>query len=136
MRLSSRYPDNPLLQHRGLPSTHDIELAKSIFSTLRQNSSTSIPRYNKAAFGGQGDRDSEDHWQSVNVEGQNIVKIVIFEGWSVGFRPLSEHQLQQKWQKAATARETGHYLGRLGHVAYNNIAQINDALREYDSITE
>lgn len=136
LNLASRFPGNSLLQHRGQPSTHDILLAKSIFSSLSNNSPTAIPRYNKAAFSGQGDRCPEDQWDKVNVQGQRIVRVVVFEGWSVGFRPLGEPLLKLKWQQALMARETGHYLGRLGHVPLESVAQINSVLREYDPITE
>lgn len=134
--LGKQYPDNPLLQHRGQPSTHDIKLAKSVFSSLRQNATTAIPRYDKAAFEGQGDRVPEAEWQNVNVDGQNIIKVVLFEGWSVGFRPLSEEVLKQKWEHAVRVRDTGNYIGRLGHNTLESVASINAALKEYDQITE
>jgi D-glycerate 3-kinase len=134
--LAKRHPDNPLLQHRGQPSTHDIRLAKSMFSSLRQNAPTRIPQYNKAAFDGQGDRVAEDQWQKVNFEGQKIVRVVLFEGWCVGFRPLSDHDLKQKWEHAVMACEAGQYNGRLGLGSLEDVAYINRALREYDHITE
>jgi D-glycerate 3-kinase len=136
VNLAKAHPDNPLLQHRGQPSTHDTPLAKLVFSSLRQNSRTGIPRYNKAAFNGQGDRVPEDQWDVVNVEGQDTVRVVLFEGWCVGFRPLSEHDLKQKYASAVKAREGGHYLGRLGHNGLESIIFINNALKEYDHITK
>ena len=136
MDLAQRHPDNPLLQHRGQPSTHDICLAKSVFSSLQRNAPTRIPQYNKAAFDGQGDRVAEDQWQKVNFEGQKIVRVVLFEGWCVGFRPLSRHDLKQKWEHAVTARKAGQYNGRLGLITLEDVACINGALREYDHITE
>lgn len=134
--LARTHPDNPLLQHRGQPSTHDIPLASSVFSSLRQNAPTRIPQYDKAAFGGQGDRLSEDQWLKVNFEGQNTVKIVIFEGWCVGFRPLSECDLKQKWEHARMCREAGEYIGRLGFNTLGHVANINTALRAYEQITK
>lgn len=136
VNLANRHPDNALLQHRGQPSTHDIHLAKLVFSSLRQNSPTGIPQYNKAAFDGQGDRVREERWQKVNANGQKHVKVVLFEGWSVGFRPLSEHELKWKWDHAVMARQAGHYVGRLGHNTLESVAHINRALRDYDQITE
>ncbi len=134
--LAKAHSDNPLLQHRGQPSTHDILLARSVFSSLRQNAPTRIPQYNKAAFSGQGDRLPQDQWLKVNFEGQNTVKVVILEGWCVGFRSLSEHDLKQKWEDAVMAREAGEYVGRLGFNTLESVANINAALREYDQITE
>ena len=136
LSLGKQHPNNPLLQHRGQPSTHDIQLAKSVFSSLRQNLTTGVPQYNKAAFEGQGDRVPEDDWQKVNVDGRNIIKVVLFEGWSVGFRPLSNEALKQKWEHAVSVREAGNYIGRLGHNTLESVASINGALKEYDQITE
>jgi D-glycerate 3-kinase len=136
VHLAHQHPNNPLVQHRGQPSTHDISLAKSIFSSLSRGSPTGIPQYNKAAFDGQGDRVPADDWQKVNLDGQNVIKVVLFEGWSVGFRPLSEEALNQKWEEAMVARKAGNYLGRLGHNTLENVASINRALSEYDQITE
>lgn len=136
LNLASQHPDNPLLQHRGQPSTHDIHLAKRVFSSLRGNSHTEIPRYNKAAFDGRGDRVRKADWQRVNLEAQNVIRVVLFEGWAVGFRPLSEHDLKQKWEHAVAAREAGNYVGRLGHNTFESVVTINSALREYDHITE
>jgi D-glycerate 3-kinase len=136
LHLAKQHADNPLLQHRGQPSTHDIHLAKRVFSSLRRNAPTKIPQYDKAGFDGQGERVPEDRWQTVNAEGQIPIRVVLFEGWSVGFRPLNEHELKQKWEHAVKARQTGHYVGRLGHNTLESVANINDALREYDQITE
>lgn len=136
VKLAETHPDNPLLQHRGQPSTHDIPLARSVFSSLRQNAPTRIPQYNKAAFSGQGDRLPQGQWLKVNFEGQQTIKVVILEGWCVGFRPLSEHDIKQKWEHAVMAREAGEYIGRLGFNTLESVAKINAALREYDQITE
>ena len=107
-----------------------------MFSSLHENALTGIPQYNKAAFNGQGDRVPEDEWQKVNVEGRNVVKMVVFEGWSVGFRPLSDEALEKKWEHAVMLKESGKYVGRLGYNTLENVASINSALREYDYITK
>jgi pantothenate kinase-related protein Tda10 len=39
-KLAESQPDNPLIQHRGQPSTHDISLGKQIFSQATTNLST------------------------------------------------------------------------------------------------
>lgn len=134
--LANSYPDNPLLQHRGQPSTHDVRLAKSIFDSLRQNAPTDIPFYDKAAYDGQGDRAPRNKWQKVNLPGQSIVKVVLFEGWAVGFCPLSERDLKHKWEHAVKALQEGRYVGRLAHNTLENVAAINHALQEYNHITE
>lgn len=136
VNLARQNPNNPLLQHRGQPSTHDINLAKAVFTSLRSNDPTGIPQYNKAAFNGQGDRVPQHEWQKVNGEGGKLVKVVIFEGWSVGFRPLSDEALKKKWDHAVMQKEAGKYIGRLAYNTLESVASVNNALREYDYITK
>lgn len=137
--LARANPDNALLQHRGQPSTHDVPLALSVFSSLKANQPTKIPSYNKALFSGQGDRIPEAEWEEVNGEGSAPVKVVLFEGWSVGFRPLSQEALETKHTGATSARANSSaespYVGRLGHNSLQSVQTINDALRNYDRLT-
>jgi len=135
VKLAQNNPDNPLLQHRGQPSTHDMPLGLEVFSSLRANRPTKIPQYNKAAFNGQGDRVPSSEWQEVNT-GDRRIKVLLLEGWCVGFRPLDNERLQEKWQDAVRRREGGQYIGRLGYNKLEDVMTINDALRGYDKITE
>ena len=63
--------------------------------------------------------------------------MVIFEGWSVGFRPLEPAQLEAFHSEAKAQLETSPdtYNGRLGHNTLSSITDINDALRDYDALT-
>lgn len=137
--LAQSHPDNPLLQHRGQPSTHDIPLALSVFASLKANQRTKIPRYNKAAFSGQGDRVPESEWEEVNTDPSSPVRVVLFEGWSVGFRPLSPQDLEAKHAAAVSALQhstpDNPYTGRLGHNTLKSVTAINDALKAYDRLT-
>jgi len=134
--LTKSHPDNPLLQHRGQPLTHDVPLALSVFSALSHNSPTGIPQYDKSAFFGQGDRVPEAEWEQVNGPNSVPIKVVLFEGWSVGFRPLSSNTLQQEWEAAVQAKERdSNYNGRLGHNTLQSVSDLNTALKEYDNIT-
>ena len=135
LKLAKTFPDNPLLQHRGQPSTHDVELGLSVFSSLKRNLPTKIPQYNKAAFSGQGDRVSPSEWVEVNVD-SNKVKVVLFEGWCTGFRPLDTAVLIQKWTAAVQSRKDGNYFGRLGYNRLEDVMVINDALKSYNQLTE
>ena len=65
-KLAEAHPENPLLQHRGQPSTHDIPLARSVFRSLKQKRQTAIPEYDKARFDGQGERVADHEWKVVN----------------------------------------------------------------------
>lgn len=137
--LAQANPENALLQHRGQPSTHDVPLALSVFASLKANRPTKIPQYNKALFSGQGDRVPESEWEEVNREGTMPVKVVLFEGWSVGFRPLSQDDLETKHVSATSALNNSTaetpYIGRLGHNSLQSVQTINDALRNYDNLT-
>ena len=65
------------------------------------------------------------------------IEVVIFEGWCVGFRPISNDDLRIKWQQAKKAAEApdGHYLGQLGKLEFGCIQFVNDALKAYDELT-
>ncbi|KUL87722.1 hypothetical protein ZTR_05820 [Talaromyces verruculosus] len=138
LALANSHPDNSLIQHRGQPSTHDLSLGKKVFESLRANLPTAIPQYDKSAFAGQGDRVPESSWEVVNKKGEEKIKAVIFEGWCVGFRPLDDEILKQKWEDAVRQRNdpAGKYEGRLGYVKLGDVKAINDALREYDVLTD
>ncbi|PLB40504.1 TDA10 family protein [Aspergillus candidus] len=137
-RLAQENPSNPLLQHRGQPGTHDLPLARSVFASLRAGAPTAIPQYDKSAFAGQGDRVPEARWTTVNGQGEPQVKVVIFEGWCVGFRAWDELVLREKWQDAVAERESAGsaYTGRLGAVAFEDVRAVDEALRGYDVITD
>ncbi|RVX65769.1 hypothetical protein B0A52_10375 [Exophiala mesophila] len=137
--LARANPDNPLLQHRGQPSTHDVQLGLSVFADLKANRPTKIPQYNKALFSGQGDRVPASEWEQVNSDSSNRVQVVLFEGWSVGFRPLEDEDLEKKHAEAVTACRNATtdtpYLGRLGHNTLQSVKTINEALKSYDQLT-
>ncbi|KAL4867638.1 hypothetical protein BDV12DRAFT_171059 [Aspergillus spectabilis] len=136
LNLAKSNPTNPLLQHRGQPATHDLPLAESVFTSLRSGRPTAIPQYDKSAFSGQGDRVPQSQWETVNGEGQEQVKVIIFEGWSVGFRAWDEDVLRVKWEAAVREKKEGGYNGRLGHVKFEDIKTVNDALKRYDTLTD
>lgn len=79
---------HPLLLTRGVPGTHDLRLLHATLDSLMdgsKNSTTSIPRFDKA----RDDRRAESDWDSV----KSPVDIVIVEGWCVGALAQSEQQL-------------------------------------------
>lgn len=76
-------------------------------------------------------------WNTVNQPLSPIIKVVLFEGWSVGFRALSPSTLEQKHRTAVDARSHDlSYKGRLGHNTLQSITDINAALHGYDEITD
>ena len=136
LELAASHPSNPLSQHRGQPSTHDLRLALSIFSDLRQGEATKIPRYDKSAYGGQGDRVRKDEWLDINRDKRQKTEVVIFEGWCVGFRALRKDKLIREWEDAVRERQEGNYIGRLGWHRLEDVEYVNEALREYDQLTD
>jgi D-glycerate 3-kinase len=135
--LANSHPNNALIQHRGQPGTHDVQLGVQLFENLKAGRKTKIPAYDKSAFNGEGDRAPEMEWETVNdATNEQKLKVVIFEGWCVGFRPLEKSQVADKWRAATEARKTGSYHGRLGFNELSNVEFINGSLRNYDQLTE
>ena len=87
--LSRAHPDNPYLQARGYPGTHDVVLGTDTLQRLRALAAgerLALPAYDKSAHGGRGDRIAKDDWPVV----QGPVRLVIVEGWMLGFEPVEE----------------------------------------------
>lgn len=79
---------HPLLQTRGVPGTHDIELASETLACLRQCSNTNecaLPRFNKAI----DDREQRSNWPIQ----KQAVDIILFEGWCNHAPVLSDEAL-------------------------------------------
>nr|POE87789.1 putative kinase mug58 [Quercus suber] len=129
--LAKTHASNPLVQHRGQPSTHDVSLGDSVFQALaHREPDIRIPSYDKSAFSGQGDQRPEAEWQVVNGEGSPPVDVVVFEGWCVGFRPLSDGELERKWKGAQQEykdRREG-YHGQLGLLNMEDVRFVNQEL--------
>jgi D-glycerate 3-kinase len=86
--LAAAHPDNRLLQLRGNAGTHDLALGRDTLSQLKglsaAGATAAVPRYDKSAFGGRGDRAPKDSWPVV----QGPLQLVLFEGWMLGFKPV------------------------------------------------
>jgi D-glycerate 3-kinase len=90
--LALRFADNPYLQHRGYPMTHDLELGRKTLTALRDGRPVQIPRYDKSAHKGQGDRAPQASWTTIS----NPPDIVLLEGWMLGFRPVPNEKLPNR----------------------------------------
>ena len=75
---------HPLLAIRGVPGTHDIELAVYTIKSLMLGKTTKIPRFDKSI----DDRVSN---QTEQLTGE--VGVIIIEGWCFGSEPQSENEL-------------------------------------------
>ena len=107
--LADRNPSNPMLQYRGNAGSHDLDLVGDVMAQLQAASTTGtnpsfsssaaaaavcpvkevrIPHFDKALFGGRGDRADRESWPAVNTP----VDVVIFEGWMLGFSAVSDDE--------------------------------------------
>lgn len=91
--VSREEPDNLMVQGRGLPGTHDLEMAVAVFEKLYKGQPVKIPLYDKSAYSGEGDRFPEDKW--TNVAGK--VDVVLFEGWFNGFLYQDPDVIRLRW---------------------------------------
>jgi D-glycerate 3-kinase len=80
-RLTLQQQD-PRLIWRGPPGTHDVDLGINLLDKILQGQSpVTVPRFDKSAFNGAGDRTTPDI--------VNNIDIVLFEGWFVGVIPIN-----------------------------------------------
>ena len=80
---------HPLLATRGVPGTHDLALAKDLFTELTNPDSRGeilLPRFDKAV----DDPRPRSQWERVQLP----VNVVIFEGWFVGLEPQASQLLE------------------------------------------
>lgn len=76
---------HPLLATRGVPGTHDVELAQAVIESLADAGTTRVPVFDKAT----DDRRPRSQWRSV----EGPMRAVILEGWCVGARPEPPERL-------------------------------------------
>lgn len=89
-QIAEAYPGNRLMQYRGMPGTHDLDLLHHTLDSLRQRvPDVSIPRYDKTAFNGRGDRAPKDQWEHV----YDTTDVFLLEGWCMGFEPVEKENL-------------------------------------------
>lgn len=93
--LAARHPDNPYLEHRGYPGTHDVALGNRVLDDLRNGRALKLPRYDKSACGGRGDRAPESTWTTID----QPMQLIVFEGWMLGFTPVDE-AAARGWMRA------------------------------------
>ena len=77
---------HPLLATRGVPGTHDLQLANTTLQALsRSQEKVIIPRFDKST----DDRAPMENWPAVEAP----VDVVILEGWCVNAKPQSMLEL-------------------------------------------
>jgi D-glycerate 3-kinase len=76
---------HPLLATRGVPGTHDVELAQATIDSLASGEPVLLPAFDKA----RDDRRPRREW----AEATGPLRVVILEGWCVGARAQSTAEL-------------------------------------------
>ncbi|KAI1314852.1 hypothetical protein EDD11_001628 [Mortierella claussenii] len=136
--LSNKYPDNKLIEFRGLPGTHDIQLGASTFHTiceaneemythsdLATSVSVPIPTYDKALHSGRGDQAPRAQWPQADAP----FDVILFEGWSLGFKSIRDSQkLLKVYEQHSTFPPF--YLGR--H-SFSSVELVDQFLEAYES---
>ncbi|KAF8948796.1 hypothetical protein BGZ47_002378 [Haplosporangium gracile] len=125
--LRQRYPDNKLIEFRGLPGTHDIALGAKTFQALYeanqpQSYSTlvPVPVYDKALHAGRGDQLPQDQWPRA----QGPFDVILFEGWSLGFKSVRDPKRLADIYTSAPQYLSQH--------PFSSIEMVNHALEEYE----
>ncbi|KAG4961585.1 hypothetical protein JHK87_038218 [Glycine soja] len=87
-KLRDANPGNALLELRGNAGSHDLAFSVETLTALtkltREGMKLKLPRYDKSAFNGRGDRADPSTWSEV----EGPLTVVLFEGWMLGFKPL------------------------------------------------
>ncbi|AET41206.1 putative ATP-dependent kinase Ecym_7380 [Eremothecium cymbalariae DBVPG len=115
--VNKRFKDNPLLQGRGMPGTHDLKLLKGVISRLVQNEGiVKLPRYDKSKYAGKGDR------LQVTLDVKLPVDFVILEGWFLGFQPVPQEELPKysDFCSALALQQVNEYLKAYSDAIWRN----------------
>lgn len=78
---------HPLFATRGVPGTHDVELAVDTLARLRHEGEVAIPRFDKAV----DDRAPESAWPRLIAP----VDLIVLEGWCLAVPPQPEGHLHE-----------------------------------------
>ncbi|KAJ2852274.1 hypothetical protein IWW36_000417 [Coemansia brasiliensis] len=124
-QLAQTHPKNPLLQYRGQPGTHDVDLGRSTLCSLLDGTPTKIPGYDKSRYGGYGDRKPKYQWTQVS----EAPDIILFEGWCLGFRSLDCSDFARYLKNVHGSSQLYKYSRKFDD---DSLAQINRNLPEYE----
>jgi D-glycerate 3-kinase len=117
---------HPLLSTRGVPGTHDLELAIETLNNLasRQHGAVRVPRFNKA----EDERLPEEEWPQVTTP----LDIIILEGWCVGITAEAEEALLEPINELESLKdpdgEWRNYINQQLVTNYPELWQIIDRL--------
>ncbi|WYZ33922.1 hypothetical protein EsH8_I_000198 [Colletotrichum jinshuiense] len=145
LALRDANPGNGLLRTRGQPGTHDEDLARQFFYEISRTPSRSSedsdlgaikwPSFDKSLFGGEGGRVPISQWDSV--PRNPPLDVLIFEGWCLGFQPLSPEVVKEKWENAKRLSESNNpedsqlSTTTLARHSLDHLLLINENLQRY-----
>ncbi len=90
---------HPLFKTRGVPGTHDVDLAKNVIERLKhRENNIALPRFLKSI----DDRQEASEWPVMT----KPADLVIFEGWCVGAKPILEAQLIEPFNALEESQDT------------------------------
>lgn len=79
---------NALLEFRGNAGSHDLQLSVETLTAIskltKEGNKMKLPRYDKSAYNGRGDRADPSTWPEI----EGPLTVVLYEGWMLGFKPL------------------------------------------------
>jgi D-glycerate 3-kinase len=82
--------EDPRFKFRCPPGTHDLNLGREILQNVKNlKTNYELPRYNKSAHGGLGDR------AAVGLYVFRPIDVLLFEGWFQGAEPLEEDLIEK-----------------------------------------
>lgn len=113
---------NRLLNGRGLPGTHDLELINQTFEKIlsAEETEVKIPSYDKFCYDGSGDR---GEWITVKLP----IHVILFEGWFLGYESFDDDLIRLNYLRAGPFSQIQNY--RL-----YEIEQLNENLKLYQNI--
>ncbi|KAK9455734.1 P-loop containing nucleoside triphosphate hydrolase protein [Dipodascopsis uninucleata] len=127
--LARQNPQNKMLQHRGVPSTHDIDLCLQTITQLTTSGGddlVKLPKYDKSAYDGNGDRMDISEWTSVD---KSKIDLIVLEGWCVGFQAVTNQELEHQYNLDSNDNNKFMKLHSL-----DDIKTINEKLKSYHQI--
>ncbi|GME81149.1 unnamed protein product [Ambrosiozyma monospora] len=120
---------NMLLQGRGLPGTHDLDLLKECLLEIQSGeNSVEIPVYDKSLNSGKGDRLPHKDW--IRIEKDKKVDVLIFEGWFNGYRAIGNTtKLIERWHEIQRQQSP-----KFDSLTESHIVKLDKDLKKYEEI--